>query len=58
MEYTNEPFEDITLGKSKITLSTLAEAEIDGIVTGVVINGVPLQDLFDAYEKVTGKHIG
>ena len=37
--------------------NNIAEAEIDGNLRGVVINGVPLEDLFDVYEKVTGKHM-
>jgi len=39
----------------KITESYCAGLEIQGNVDGMVINGVPLADLTDAWEKATGK---
>jgi len=53
----NSTLNNISLGNSKITNSCLTNLEIDGNLTGMVIQGIPLSDLFDAYEKVTGKKV-
>ncbi len=58
-------FEDIHFGQCtihnallagvKITESNCMDLEIDGHVTGMVINGVPLAELTETWEKATGK---
>ena len=53
----NSTLNNISLGNSKITNSCLTNLEIDGNLTGMVIQGIPLKDLFDAYEQVTGKKV-
>jgi len=46
---------DVSLGGSKITQSCFTQLEIDGNLTDMVINGVPLKDLIDSWEKTNGK---
>jgi uncharacterized protein YjbI with pentapeptide repeats len=50
-------FNNISLGDAKITNSCLVNLELDGNMTGMVISGVPLRDLLEAYEQVTGTRV-
>ncbi len=63
--FEGSTFEDIHFGGCtiqnallagvKITESNCMGLEIEGYVDGMVINGVPLAELTDAWEKATGK---
>jgi len=46
---------NVTLGASKITHSCFTQLEIDGNLTDMVINGVPLRELIDAWEQAKGR---
>ena len=48
-------FYDVTLGDSKISHTCFTKLEIDGNLTDMVINNVPLKDLITAWEKESGK---
>jgi len=52
---SNCTFYDITLGNSKISHTCFTELEIDGNLTDMVINGVPLKELITAWEKESRK---
>ena len=47
--------QNVMLAGSKITHSNFMQLEIDGNVTGMVINGVPLAELIDAWEQAKGE---
>lgn len=46
---------NVSLGASKITHSCFTQLEIDGNLSDMVINGVPLQEMIDAWEKAKGQ---
>lgn len=46
---------NVTLGASTITHSCFTQLAIDGNLTDMVINGVPLKDLIDAWEQAKGQ---
>ena len=48
-------FNNIGIGQSKITHSCFTRLEIDGNLTDMVVNGVPLTDMIEAWEKTHGK---
>lgn len=47
--------DDVSLGETRITRSCFTRLEIDGNLTEMRMNGVPLQEMMGAWQNATGK---